>query len=201
MASGNMWWARTTLTQINNPSNPPGTPGPSFAWRSVPEGIEFSGVVIGPTVWYNTIAWEVEVRSDYFLDPSRMPATGEPFISLPKMTFKGGLGLSGGGASAIGEASCIISFGQFLRWGDEVVASSNVNWNMGYVRGKNILLGKEVLAPQKRDYGALFFNLDRTQTLSVTLVTTFRFRVSYGGVIGFAPLVFGAPQWKVYSLD
>lgn len=50
-------------------------------------------------------------------------------------------------------------------------------------------------------YGALFFNLDRTRTLSVTLATTFRFLVTAGGVIGFAPLVFGAPQWKVYSLD
>jgi hypothetical protein len=130
-----------------------------------------------------------------------MPATGEPFISLPKVTFKGGLGLAGGEASAIGEASCIISFRQILRWGDEVVASSDVNWNMGWVRGENIVFGKQVLAPQKRDYGALFFNLDRTQMLSITLATTFRFRVTLGGVIGFAPLVFGAPQWKVYSLD
>jgi hypothetical protein len=206
MSSGDMWWARTTVTQTNNPGNPPGTPGPSFARKFVPGGIEFSGVVVGPTLWYTTIGWQVEIRSDYFLDPPRMPATGEPFISLPKMTFKGGLALRGGldETSAIGEASCFISFRQILRWGDEVVVSSDVNWNMGWVRGNNVMLGKRALLPQKRDYGALFFNLDRTQTLSVTLVTTFRFQVNLGGVIAFAPqvgLVFDAPQWKVYSLD
>jgi hypothetical protein len=200
MPSGDMWWARTILKQTNNP---PSTPIPDFATRFVSEGVEFSGIVIGPTLWQTTFEWQVEVRSDYFLDPPRMPATGEPFISFPKMIFKGGLGLAGGvdETSAIGDASCNISFRQILRWGDDEVASSDVNWLMGYVRGKNIVFGKKVLAPQKRDYGALFFNLDRTRTLSVTLLTTFRFRVTLGGVIGFAPLVFGAPQWKVYSLD
>jgi hypothetical protein len=131
-----------------------------------------------------------------------MPATGEPFISLPTIPFKGGLNLAGGvDETAIGDASCVISLRQILRWGDEEVASSDVNWFMGFVRGKNIVTGKKELAPQKRDYGALFFNLDRTRTLNITLATTFRFNVSLGGVISFAPLVFGAPQWKVYSLD
>lgn len=72
---------------------------------------------------------------------------------------------------------------------------------MGYVRGKKIVFGNQVLAPQKRNYGALCFNLDRTRTLNVTLATTFRSMVSVGGVIGLAPLVFGVPPWKVYSLD
>lgn len=209
MASGDMWWARTNITQTNHPGNPPGTPGPSFVRTFVPGGIEFSGVVIGPTVYYTTIEWSVNVRSDYFLDPPRMPATGEPFISLPKMTFKGALGLAGGvdETHQFGSASCTISFRQILRWDDDEVAASDVNWNMGLVSGKNVTFGRRVLAPQKRDYGALFFNLDRTRTLSITLATTFRFRVTLGGVIGFsgvpgiAPFMFGAPQWKVYSLD
>jgi len=199
MASGDMWWARTIVKRTNFP---PGNGG--FDSRIVSEGVEFSGVVIGPTIgWFTTFESDVEVRSDYFLDPPRMPATGEPFISLPKMIFKGGLGLAGGvdETSIIGDAVCTISFRQILRWDDEVVASSDVNWIMGYVRGKKIIFGKNVLAPQKRDFGALFFNLDRTRTLSITLATTFHFRAFLGGVIGFAPLVFGAPQWKVYSLD
>lgn len=85
-------------------------PVPGFAWRFAHAGVEFSGQVIGPTIWYPTLEWKVEVRSDYFLDPPRMPATGEPFISLPKVTFEGGLGLVGGGMTTIGEALCQISF-------------------------------------------------------------------------------------------
>jgi hypothetical protein len=199
MPSGDMWWAWTNLKQTNNP---PGTPVPGFALRSVPEGVEFSGIVIGPTPWLIRYDWQVEVRSDYFLDPPRMPATGGSFISLPKMTFKGGLGLAAGvdETSKMGSASCTISFRQILRWGDDEVASSDVNWLVGSINGDTVF-GKKVLAPQKRDYGALFFNLDRTRTLSVTLVTTFRFTATLGGVIGFAPLVLGVPQWKVYSLD
>ncbi len=46
-----------------------------------------------------------------------------------------------------------------------------------------------------------FFNLDRTQTLNITLLTTFRFLVVSGGFIGFGPLDIAAPQWKVRSLD
>jgi hypothetical protein len=200
MPSGDLWWARTTLQQT---SNPPGKPVPGFARRFVPEGVEFSGAVIGPTIWETTSEWQVEVRSDYFLDPPRMPATGEPFISLPRMMFTGGLGLAGGvdATNQFGDASCSITFRQILRWDDDEVASSDVNWLVGWVRGKNLILGKKALAPQKRDYGPLFFNLDRTRTLSVTLVTTFHFKATLGGVIGFAPLVFGTPQWKTYSLD
>jgi hypothetical protein len=192
MSSGDMWWARSVVKH-------PGIPVPGFSKRFVAEGVEFSGGVIAPTLPPYELAWQVEVRSDYFLDPPRMPAIGEPFISLPKMTFKGNLGLAGGGQ--IGDASCNISSRQLLRWGDDEVASSDTSWLVGWVRGENILYGKNVLAPQKRDYGAIFFNLDRTRTLTVTLVTTFAFRATLGGVIGFAPLVFGTPQWKIYSLD
>jgi len=103
MSSGDMWWVRTIVTQTNIT---PRTPVPGFARRFVPEGVEFSGVVIGPVILQYTFEWQVEVSSDYFLDPPRMPATGEPFISLPKMTFTGGLGLAGGldETSAIGDA-------------------------------------------------------------------------------------------------
>jgi hypothetical protein len=201
MASGDIWFARTTVTQTTNPS---WATVPGFIRRRLPEGGgEFSGVVVGSMFWPFSVEWHVEVRSDYFLDPPRMPATGDPFISLPQMIFTGGLALAGGvdETTAIGDASCFISFRQILRWDDDEVAFSDVNWNMGYVSGKRIVLGKRILAPQKRDYGALFFNLDRTRTLIVTLVTLFRFKVAFGGVIGFAPLVFGVPRWQVHSLD
>src|SRR5215831_7215394 len=95
MSSGDMWWARSVVTQTNDP---PGIPVPGFTRKFVATGVEFSGVVIAPggvlpPVGYD---WQVEIRSDYFLDPPRMPATGEPFISLPKMTLDGGLGMAGG---------------------------------------------------------------------------------------------------------
>jgi len=117
--------------------------------------------------------------------------------------FKGGLGLVGGvdETDATGSASCNITFSETLRWGDDDVASSDVKWFVGYVNGNETIWGKKVLAPQRRDFGAQFFHLDHSRTLSVTLTTTFEFEVVRLGVIGFAPLVFGAPQWKVYSLE
>jgi hypothetical protein len=199
MTSGDLWWARTTVKQTNSSAS--GAPG--FGWKFVPTGIEFAGAVVGAPVWPLAYEWSVEVRADYFLDPARMPATGEPFISLPKMVFEGGLGLAPGldEKTAGGDARCSVSFRQVLRWDDDEVASSDVLWPMGYVRGKSVLSGKKRLTPQQRDYGALFFNLDRTRTLNVSLVTTFHFSVLVGGVIGFAPLVLQIPPWKVYSLD
>ena len=87
----------------------------------------------------------------------------------------------------------------------EEVASSEIEWLVGGVRGKQTLFGENVLTPRNRDYGALFFNLDRTRSLYITLVTTFFFSADFGGVIGFGgvsgipPLVVGTPQWKIYA--
>jgi hypothetical protein len=197
-----MWWARTTVNQTVLASASSGQV-PGFAFKFVPDGVELSGLVVGPTIFFTTVEWEVQIRSDYFLDPPRMPATGTQFVTLPKMEFKGALGLAGGAnqATAIGDAVCTVSFRQMLRFGDNDVASSNVDWMVGFIRGKNVILGKNNIIPQHRDFGALFFNLDRTRTVGVTLLTTLHFKATLGGVIGFAPLTVGAPQWKVFSLD
>ena len=72
MPSGDMWWAKSVVTQTNNP---PDVPVSGFTWKFVPTGIEFSGVVIGPPgpLPPSRSDWRVEIRSDYFLDPPRMP--------------------------------------------------------------------------------------------------------------------------------
>jgi hypothetical protein len=146
--------------------------------------------------------WYFELRAHYFLDPSRMPATGEPFIAMPKVIVGGGLGLAGGPpGQETGYAGCGIELRQILRWDDEVFASSVIGWHVGYVWMANVITGKNVLIPQQRDYGALFFNLDRTRTLSVTLVTRLNWDAFFGGIIAFAPLVVSIPPWLVHSLD
>jgi hypothetical protein len=201
MPSGDLWWARTTGTLVNGVSR--GSPVPGFSWRFAPEGVELSGVVVGPTVWATTEEWEFQLRSEYFLDTARMPAQGDAFVSVPRMTFSGGLGLGATtqAGTTFGGAFARVTFEQVLRWDDDEVDRSDVSWPVGFVNGPTLLLGKRLLPPQKRDYPALIFNLDRTRTLSITLLTTFFFRATLGGIIGFGPLLVGIPQWKVYSLD
>jgi hypothetical protein len=192
-----MWWGRSDWFYLL----PPGV-----TMTFPPEGFRFSGSVITlPTLLTPPDPfppWYFELRSQYFLDPSRMPTTGEAFIAMPKVTFGGGLALAGGPpGQETGVASCNIELRQILRWDDEQAASSVVEWNVGYVNFADIILGKNVLLPQKRDYGALFFNLDRTRTITVTLVTRLTWYALMGGIIAFAPLVLGIPPWQVHSLD
>jgi len=201
MSSGAMWWVKSEW--IGKPSAPPGV-----TLTFGPNGLTFSGALIAPPLVFpgGTYLgpWRVELRMHYVLDPPRMPGTGEPFISLPKLTFTGGLGLRGGIDQENGSALFSVSLTQSLRPGGVEVASSNAEWIVGYVYGQNVLVGKNVLTAGQRDYGALFFNLDRTQTLVVTLVTSFFFSVGMGGVIAFAPgtgFTVGAPPWLIHSLD
>jgi hypothetical protein len=101
-------------------------------------------------------------------------------------------------------ARCSISLRQILRpgWVDVALAEhvSDVEWLVGLVWG-SVVVGQQVLTPQKRDFGPLFFNLDRTQTLGATLVTTFDFRADLGGVIAFAPLAVGPALWGIHTLE
>jgi hypothetical protein len=206
MSSGQMWWAKSDWVYL---------PPPGVTLTLPPQAITFSGAAITlPTTWPlldPMPPWYFELRSQYFLNPPRMPATGEPFISMPKVTFGGGLAVSGGPpGKETGFASCNIRLRQSLWWDDEHVASSEVLWTVGHVIGTTVVWGKKVpgvpgvvLTPQKRDYGALFFNLDRTRTLIVTLTITITFDAYLGGIIAFAPsgFVVAIPDWLVYSLD
>jgi hypothetical protein len=199
MAFGDMWWVKHEWT---------GNPPPGVTVTFGPNGLTFTGIVIGSTILIPGIdlgPWQVVLKSHYFLDPPRMPATGESCISLPKVTVSGGLGLKGGVNTNTGSASCTISFRQILRpgWVDVALAEhvSDVEWRVGYVHVSNVVWGQQVLTPQKRDFGPLFFNLDRTQTLGATLVTTFDFRADVGGVIAFAPLAVGPALWGIHTLE
>jgi hypothetical protein len=210
MPTGDMLWAKHEWT---------GTPPPGVTVPFGPNGLRFSGMVIGPIVvpGVDIGPWQVVLKSHYFIDPSWMPASGESCISLPKLTFfSGGLGLKGGinddPAKDTGSCQCQISLTQILRpgWVDVPTGGvsgvtehvSDVLWRVGLISGGKLTWGQQVVtAPQKRDYGALFFNLDRTQTLGVTLVTTFSFSAWAFGVIAFAPLDVGPAPWGIHTIE
>ena len=152
MASGSMWWMKSDWIGA-----PP--PGVTLSWTA--NGLTFTGTLITaplPFLQPDQGPWTVELRSYYFLDPARMPATGEPFISLPKVDFRGSFGLSGGAGK--GHATCFMSVTQSLRPGGVEVASSYDRWLVGQVYFGNVIQGSNFLAARKRDCGALFFNLD-----------------------------------------
>jgi hypothetical protein len=201
MAFGDMWWVKHEWV-----GNPP--PGVSVSFG--PNGLTFSGMVIGaltlgPGV---DIGWKVELKSHYFLDPPRMPATGESCISLPKVTVSGRLGVKGGVNEDPdkdgGTAQYRIRFRQILRpgWVDVALAEhvSDADGLDGQVIGSTVV-GQQILTPQKRDFAALFFNLDRTQTLGATLVTTFDFGAWFGGVIAFDSFAVGPAPWGIHTLE
>ena len=198
MASGSMWWMKHELV----------TRMPQGVTTSFdPNGILISGAIVGlaGTVagWGadNGPRW-LELRSYYFLDKPRMPTTGGPFISLPQVRFIGNMAVSGGaGPNPGGYADCGVGLTQSLRPGGIELASSSVHWRVGLVSGTKLIDGQGFLNPPQRDYGALLFNLDRSQTLVIQAKTRFDFSAAVLGTIAFAPLVVGTPQWSIYSLD
>jgi hypothetical protein len=143
----------------------------------------------------------VEVTAEYFLDPPRMPAEGSAFASTPMLTFEGSMGLRGGVEDEIGAAICRITMTQRLRPGGVEVASSQPpEWIVSYVHRDRLLMGENPMTTRQRDFGPIIFNLDRNQVLYITLVTRIHLGADLGGVIGFAPLTVGIPQWPILSL-
>jgi hypothetical protein len=198
MTKGDLWWARSDSTATAN------IPGTTVALTS--GGLELSGTLVGPPAGafpVLPIKWVVTLSSYYFLDPPRMPASGDPFISQPKLTISGGLGLAGGEpGKEWGVASCAISLTQILKVdNNEVARAVAPDWIVGYVSGTEVILGNQILPPGQRDFLPLFFNLDRGKWCSITLLTTITLTAYNFSVIGFAPVVFGIPQWSAYSLD
>jgi hypothetical protein len=199
MASGSMWWMKHELV-----TRLPQTV--TTSWD--PNGLRLAGSMTGLGGTLGGISadvgpWWFELTSYYFLDIARMPATGEPFVSLPQVRFIGNVALSGGPNANPGWASCSVRITQSLRPGGIELDAPFAGWNVGSVAGGKLSVfgGPGFLKPPQRDYPALLFNLDRSQTLVIRTVTRFDFSASLLGVIVFTPLVVGTPQWSIYSLD
>src|SRR4051794_14741338 len=197
MTKGDLWWARSDFTTT------PDIPGTTVAFAS--GGLQLSGTLVGPPTGLPgpPLYSVVSLTSYYFLDPPRMPANGDPFISQPKLTITGGLGLTGGQPGhEVGFASCVISLTQILQVGNNEVARAVApDWIVGMVSGSTVIAGNRILPPGQRDFLPLFFNLDRTLGIIITLLTTIKLTAYDFSVIGFAPVVFRLPQWSTYSLD
>jgi hypothetical protein len=200
MSVGDMWWARNTWT-----SNMPD--GVSFS--TIAEGFRFVGSAsTSPSIsaWLDTRPpppWRFYWTARYFLDPPRMPSAGTPFVAMPSVRLGGSLALFGGPPGReVGLASWSLALAQRMTWDDEdEVSYASTSWQMGRVYGKNVERGKQAVIPQKRDFGPVFFNLDRSRTLIIDLDITLTWNSSNTGLLVFNALDVEFPPWSVRSLD
>jgi hypothetical protein len=199
MPYGDMWWARNVTSSLL----PPGASS-----SPTPQGFRFVGSGSTSVSPFNLFdpephpPWRFFWTADYFLDPARMPATGEPFIAMPKIALGGNLILfDGPPQNQTGGTRWSVSLSQWLSWNDELITSSSISYMFGYTYGGQVLSGKRTLTPQPRDFAPLFFNLDRSRTLLIRLDISLDWEAWNGGGIVFGPFDVSIPSWRVYALD